>query len=295
MARNKKLNLEINETWFDYKFFETLKLIHSTNSQRSAANQLGISHSVLNRRIVNAESTLNKKLVTVSNRGSKLTDYALGILDEYETYERRLEDFDDIITVAGGTISCEFIRQLSLAYRMDNIQFIETDMKTAFDLSNRGLVDVLGFDDPVQAYLYDIEPVALGRDHLVLLSHGKESFNSVRDLDGFKFVEVEGSSQRLAWTTLANYDLDFDIVTVVKSFHEAIRRVEQEEDLYTFINNSMSYTSQYTSDIISNDTQHIISALNVKNSSFIDNFLNFASHNAQKLTVDYGFKHLFDE
>ncbi len=295
MIKNKKLNLEINDTLFDYKFFETLKLIHSTKSQRNAANKLGISHSVLNRRILKAESVLNEKLVIVSNRGSQLTDYALELLDEYETYVKRLDDFEDTITVAGGHVSCEFIRQLSIAYRMENIHFLETDIDTAFELSNRGLVDVLGFDDPVQAYLYDIEPVALGRDHLVLLSHKDESFNNVSDLNGLKFIEVEGSSQRLAWTTLANYDLDFDIVRVVKSFNEAIHIVEQEEDIYTFINNSMSYTSQYTSDIISNDTKHIISALNVKNNSVVDNFLNFASHNAQNLTVKYGFKHLFDE
>ena len=194
--------------------------------------------------------------------------------------------------MAGGFISCEFIRQLSAAYQLENIKILQTDLNTAFDLANKGLVDILGFDDPVQAYIYDIEPIPLGRDHLMLLTHGNEEFYNITDLDGLRFVEVEGSAQRLAWTTLANNDLDFDIVSTVDSFHEAIRMVEQDENLYTFINTSMSYTSMHVSDILSEHTRHIISALNVKNSVDVESFLNFASHNAQKLTVKYGFEQL---
>ena len=120
----------------------------------------------------------------------------------------------------------------------------------------------------------------------------KQSFNTLSDLDGLNFVEVEGSAQRLAWNTLANYDLDFDIVRVVDSFHEAIRLVEQNKNLYTFINKSMAYTSLHTSDVLKDETYHIISALNVKNDSYVESFLNFASHRAQKVTVSYGFEPL---
>jgi hypothetical protein len=194
--------------------------------------------------------------------------------------------------MAGGFISCEFIRELSIAYQLDNIKILQTDMETAFDLANRGFVDILGFDDPVQAYIYDLEPVPLGRDKLMLLTHGNERFNNINDLNGLNFVEVEDSAQRLAWTTLANNDLDFNIVKTVKSFHEAIRTVEQDENVYTFINNSISYTSLNTSDVLSEYTQHIISALNVKNSVDVESFLNFASHSAQKLTVKFGFEPL---
>lgn len=292
MVFKKKLNFEVDGNLFNYKLFETLKSIKNTKSQRKAAKELGISHTVLNRRIISAEEILSEKLVVVSNKGSHLTNYALELLDEYEMYEQRLDDDVNNITVAGGLISCEFLKQLSKAYQVDNINFIETDMRSAFKLANMGLVDILGFDDPVQAYLYDLEPVPLGRDYLLLLSHKHESFNSISDLNGLKFVEVEGSAQRLAWTTLANHDLDFDIVEVVSSFHEAIKLVEQNENLYTFINNSMSYTSQYTSNVLSENTRHIISALNVKNNSYIDNFLNFASHHAQNTTVRFGFEQL---
>lgn len=291
MAINKKLNIELDNVMYDYKLFDTLKAIKSNKSQRKAAKELGISHSVLNRRIIRAEELLSQPLVTVSNRGSMLTGYALNLLEKYETYEQRLDD-DEYLVMAGGFISCEFIRELSIAYQMENIKILQTDMNTAFDLANKGLVDILGFDDPVQAYIYDLEPIPLGRDNLMLLTHGEEEFNDIYDLNGLDFVEVEGSAQRLAWTTLANNDLDFNIVKTVNSFHEAIRLVEQNENLYTFINKSISYTSMNTNDVLSEYTKHIISALNVKNRVDVESFLNFASHNAQKLTLQYGFEAL---
>lgn len=291
MVLNKKLNLEIDNVIYDYKLFDTLKAIKSNKSQRKAAKELGISHTVLNRRILKAEELLNQPLVIVSKRGSHLTDYAINLLEEYELYEERLND-DNVWTVAGGFISCEFIRELAVAYQLENIKVLQTDINTAFDLANKGFVDILGFDDPVQAYIYDLEPIPLGRDNLMLLAHENEEFDSITDLNGLKFVEVNGSAQRLAWTTLANNDLDFDIVTSVYSFHEAIRLVEQDENLYTFINKSISYTSLNTNNVLSEYTRHIISALNVKNSVDVESFLNFASHNAQKLTTKYGFEQL---
>lgn len=289
MGIKKKLNLEMDNVLMDYKLFDTLKSIKSTQSQRKAAKELGISHTVLNRRIIRAEESLSHPLVKVTPRGSTLTDYALNLLEQYESYEDRLSD-EDVWTVAGGYISCEFIRQLAVAYHLDSIRILETDMDTAFDLANKGLVDILGFDDPVRAYIYDLEPIPLGRDSLMLLAHEGEEFSSVRDLNALNFVDVEGSAQRLAWNTLANYDLDFNIARNVKSFHEAIRMVEDDENLYTFINKSISYTSMNTSDVLSQQTRHIISALNVKNDSDVESFLNFASHTAQKYTLRFGFE-----
>ncbi len=291
MAINKKLNFELNGIMYDYKLFDTLKSIKQNKSQRKSAKELGISHTVLNRRILNAEKDLSEKLVIVSNKGSFLTDYALNLLEEYESYEQRLVD-DDVWVMTGGFISCEFIRELAMAYQLENIKILQTDLDMAIDLANKGLIDILGFDDPVQAYIRNLEPVALGRDKLMLLTHGDENFDKLSDLNGLKFVEVEGSAQRLAWTTLANYDLDFDIVDTVSSFHEAIRMVEQDPLLYTFINNSLSYTSLNTNNILAEDTRHIISALNVKNSVEVESFLNFASHNAQNVTCNFGFEHL---
>lgn len=290
MDLNKKLNFEVNDEIYDYKLFDTLKAIKLNKSQRKAAKSLGISHTVLNRRILKAEAQLSEQLVISTNKGSNLTEFARDLLDNYESYENRLNDDGDLITFAGGFISAEFIRELAVAYQVDNLRILQTDLNSAYDLANRGFVDILGFDDPVQAYIYDIEPTPLGRDSLMLLSHDNKEFNTMDDLNSLKFVEVENSAQRLAWNTLADYDLDFDIVSSVGSFHEAIRLVEQNDNLHTFINKSISYTYMNVSDVLYEQTRHIISALNVKNDSYIESFLNFASHNAQNVTVNYGFE-----
>jgi len=291
MVVGKKLNLEIDGVYCDYKLFETLRAIDASHSQRKAAASLGISHSVLNRRILDAEDKLSQKLVVVSNRGSVLTGYAHSLLDSYISYENRLVD-DDKLCVVGGHVSCEFIKQLAISYNLVDVRFIETDIETSKKLVDDGVVDVWAFDDPVQAYLLDLEPVPLARDSLVLLVHDGEVISDVHDLDGFDFVEVNNSSQRLAWNTLADFEVDFNIVKVVNSFNEAIKLVENDDNLYTFINSSMSYRCQNTSNVISKETHHIISAVNVKNDTSVENFLNFASHNAQKLTSSYGFEKL---
>lgn len=295
MKIKAKISLDIDDHVYDYKLFETLDTINVLHSQRKAAKKLGIAHSVLNRRILKAEENLGVKLVNVTARGSYLTSFGLGLLDEYETYNLRLNNHDSMIKVAGGPVSCEFIRELAIGYGLSNISFIETDPDCAYDLANMGVVDILGFDDPVQAYIKDLEPIALGRDFLVMLKHDGEVFNSIYDLEGLSFVEVENSAQRLVWSSLVDFNVNFDIVNTVGSFHEAVKLVENDPNLYTFINNSMSYISENTSCVLENNTSHIISAFNVKKDSFIDSFLNFASHNAQKVTESYGFKHLLDE
>lgn len=295
MKLEAKLNMQVDGNMFDYKFFETLLMIDETHSQRKAAEKLGISHSVLNRRILKGEKLLGCKLVDVSKTGSNLTIFAQNLLDNYDTYQRRLHDNKTRLVVCGGHVSCEFIRELAIGYNMSNIQIIETDIDTAFNLANMGMVDILGFDDPARAYMYDLEPVALGRDYLSLVGVNVNKFNSIFDLEGLSFIEVEESAQRLAWNSLVDFGVDFDIKMTVGSFHEARRLVEDNENLYTFINNSLTYKLDNKSNILKKDTSHIISALNVKNSSLVENFLNFASHNAQKTTTRYGFKHLLDE
>ena len=120
MGINKKLNIELDDVIYDYKLFDTLKAIKSNTSQRKAAKELGISHTVLNRRIIRAEELLSQPLVVVSNRGSELTAFALDLLEKYESYEQRLDD-DSSIIMAGGFISCEFIRELSIAYQLENL------------------------------------------------------------------------------------------------------------------------------------------------------------------------------
>ncbi|WP_231624325.1 LysR family transcriptional regulator [Methanobrevibacter arboriphilus] len=53
-----KVEIKINGETYSYKLFESLKLLDEMSSQRAVAKRLNISHSVLNRRIKNAEKNL---------------------------------------------------------------------------------------------------------------------------------------------------------------------------------------------------------------------------------------------
>ena len=59
-----EIGIEIDGISFNYKFFETLESLSKTYSQRKTAKELKVSHSVLNRRIKNAEDKLGEKLQT---------------------------------------------------------------------------------------------------------------------------------------------------------------------------------------------------------------------------------------
>ena len=55
-----EIGIEIDGISFNYKFFETLESLSKTYSQRKTAKELKVSHSVLNRRIKNAEDKLGE-------------------------------------------------------------------------------------------------------------------------------------------------------------------------------------------------------------------------------------------
>ena len=56
------ISLEINGEIYGYKLYQSLESLHRTNSQRQSAKELNISHTVFNRRILNAEKQLGFKL-----------------------------------------------------------------------------------------------------------------------------------------------------------------------------------------------------------------------------------------
>ena len=97
------IGIEINDKIYNYKLFQSLDLLSKTFSQRKAAKKLGISHSVFNRRIINAEKSLGYKLVDKVGSGSELTDKGFELLDIYHTYNNRLKKSDNI-RIAGDIL-----------------------------------------------------------------------------------------------------------------------------------------------------------------------------------------------
>ena len=284
MKYNPKLNMIINGHEFSYKIFETLECISKTWSQRKAAKRLGISHSVLNRRIKESEEKFGFRLVETTGAGSGLTENGLKILSKYERYMKRLENREKPV-ICGGYISAGLIEVLADKYPLDATIY-RTDDESALELARKDMVDILTLDDPVRAFMYDLDFTPVAYDYLVLVSNHDTSINSVFDLNGKNFIEVPGSSQRLAWNTMDNMKIDYQIVDLVKSPYNALNIINKNKELFTFLNNSFSNGS----DILKDDTKHLISLVLCNNeNTVLKDFVNYITGDGQETIEKQGF------
>lgn len=287
MKYDPKLNLFVDGHEFNYKLFETLKCVSKTWSQREAAKRLGISHAVLNRRIRESENKIGIKLVDTTGAGSGLTEYGFELLGRYEKYLSRLEKREKPV-ICGGHISAGLMEVLLDEYGLDTVIY-RTDDESALKLASMDMVDILTLDDPVRAFMWDLDFTPIAYDHLVLVSNKPRSFKSLEDLEGLKFVEVEGSSQRLAWNTLDNKEIDYRIVKVVKSPYNALKIVQKNDNLCTFLNSSFTDGSN----ILKEDTKHVISlVLYNHDNKVLKDFLGFILGEGQKIIDKYGFERI---
>jgi molybdenum-dependent DNA-binding transcriptional regulator ModE len=279
-----KLNMVINGHEFSYKLFETLECVSKTWSQREAAKRLGISHSVLNRRVKESEGKFGVRLVETTGAGSGLTENGFKILSKYERYMKRLEDREKPV-ICGGYISAGLMEVLADEYSIDATIY-RTDDESALELARKDMVDILTLDDPVRAFMYDLDFTPIAYDYLVLVSNNDTSINALVDLNGKNFLEVPGSSQRLAWNTLDNLNIDYQIGKLVKSPYTALKFIQKHDETYTFLNNS--FTSG--SDILKDETKHLISLVscNTENTS-LNYFIDYITGNGQKIIEKCGF------
>ena len=249
-----EIGIEIDGNSFNYKFFETLESLSKTYSQRKTAKELKVSHSVLNRRIKNAEDKLGEKLVVTVGSGSELSEKGYELLELYYKYKNRLEDREEII-IAGGHIITGLLQAISYDLPFKTLIY-SSDDESAYELAKQDLVDILALDDPLLAFENDLNFTAIAYDHLVLISpnHGK-TVEKIGDLEGLKFIGVKGSAQRLAWSTLKEENINFTIEREVKSQFDAFKIVKNSEDYYTFLNASYFNGNE----ILKNETRHVIS------------------------------------
>jgi molybdenum-dependent DNA-binding transcriptional regulator ModE len=284
MKYNPKLNMVIDGNEFSYKIFDTLECVKKTWSQREAAKRLGISHSVLNRRIKESEEKFGFRLIETTGAGSGLTENGLKILNKYENYMKRLENRDKPV-ICGGHISTGLMEVLAEEYSIDATIY-RTDDQSALELSRKDMVDILILDDPVRAFMYDLDFTPIAYDYLVAVSKNNDPINSVDDLNGKKFLEIPNSSQRLAWNTMDNMKINYDIVKLVNSPYTALKTVKNNPYLYTFLNHSFTDGSS----ILKNDTQHLISlVLCNKENSILKDFVDYITSDGQKIIEQQGF------
>ena len=253
-----EIGIEIDGISFNHKFFETLESLSKTYSQRKTAKELKVSHSVLNRRVKNAEDKLGEKLVVTVGSGSELSPKGYELLDIYNKYKNRLEDKEEII-IAGGHIITGLLQAISYDLPFKTLIY-SSDDESAYELAKQDLVDILALDDPLLAFENDLNFTAIAYDHLVLIppKNGK-TIEKIGDLEGLKFIGVKGSAQRLAWSTLRQENINFSIEKEVKSQFDAFKIVKNSEEYYTFLNASYFNGNE----ILKNETRHVISLVQI--------------------------------
>ena len=280
-----EIGIEIDGMSFNYKFFETLESLSKTYSQRKTAKELKVSHSVLNRRIKNAEDKLGEKLVITVGSGSELSEKGYELLDIYYKYKNRLEDREEII-IAGGHIITGLLQAISYDLPFKTLIY-SSDDESAYELAKQDLVDILALDDPLLAFENDLNFTAIAYDHLVLISpnHGK-TIERISDLEGLKFIGVKGSAQRLAWNTLRQENINFTIEREVKSQFDAFKIVRNSDEYYTFLNASYFNGNE----ILKNETRHVISLVQIDDTKEdIYNLIEYLLFDGQTKIGEQGF------
>lgn len=277
------ISLEINGEIFDYKLYQSLESLSRTKSQRKSAKELNISHTVFNRRLLKAEDKLGVKITEKVGNGTLLTENGVGLLEEFRKYLIQIEKTPKI-NIAGGHISTGLIESISAPF---DINVYSSSDKDAFELAKRGAVDILTLDDPLIAYERDINFMPIAYDYLVLVSSPKsKKIDSISDLEGLDFINVNGSAQRLAWNSLRHYDIEYNIKESVNSQFDAFKIVRNSENLYTFLNASYFKGN----DLLKYDTQHVISVVKVnEDKAEVDEFVRFLINDAQKDIENQGF------
>ena len=265
------------------KLYQSLESLARTQSQRKSAKELGISHTVFNRRLLKAEEKLGVKITQKVGNGTLLTPDGEALLEEFKKYMIQIEKTPNI-NIAGGHISTGLLESIHTPF---NTNIYSSSDEDAFELAKRGAVDILTLDDPLIAYERDINFMPIAYDYLVLVSSPEsKSIESISDLEGLDFVNVNGSAQRLAWNSLNHYDIEYNIKESVNSQFDAFKIVRNSKNLYTFLNASYFKGN----DLLKYDTQHVISVIKVnEDKAEVDEYVRFLINEGQRLIEQQGF------
>ena len=278
------ISLDINGDIYDYKLYQSLESLSRTKSQRMSAKELGISHTVFNRRILKAEENLGVKITSKVGNGTMLTKEGLKLLEEFQKYQVKIEKTSNI-NIAGGHISSGLLETIRHPFSTNIYSSSDRD---AFELAKRGAVDILTLDDPLIAYERDIDFTPIAYDYLVLISSpDSKEIKNISDLNGLDFVNVTGSAQRLAWSTLKHYDIDYNIKYKVNSQFDAFKLVRNSENLNCFLNASYFKGNE----LLKFDTRHVISVVKVnEDKDEVDEFIEYLLNAGQKEIENQGFE-----
>ena len=277
------ISLDIDGKIYDYKLYQSLYSLSKTKSQRKSAKELGISHTVFNRRLLKAEEKLGFKITQKVGNGTLLTEEGLDLLDEFRKYAIQIEKTSHI-NIAGGHISSGLLESIKQPFNTNRYSSSDRD---ALELAKRGAVDILTLDDPLIAYELNVDFTPIAYDYLVLISSpNSKEVKSINDLENLEFVNVHGSAQRLAWTSLEHYDINYNLKYSVNSQFDAFKLVKNSENLHSFLNASYFKGNE----ILKFDTRHVISIIKVNDDKQeVNEYIDFILNEGQKEIQKQGF------
>ena len=278
------ISLDINGNIYDYKLYQSLDSLSRTKSQRKSAKELNISHTVFNRRLLRAEDKLGFKITQKAGNGTILTREGLQLLEEFQKYLIKIERTSNI-NIAGGHISSGLLETIKHPF---NTNVYSSSDRDAFELAKRGAVDILTLDDPPIAYERDIDFTPIAYDYLVLISSpNSKEIRNINDLNNLDFVNVTGTAQRLAWSTLKQYGIDYNIKYKVSSQFDAFKLVRNSENLNCFLNASYFKGNE----VLKFDTRHVISLIKVsEDKPEVDEFIDYLLAEGQEEIKNQGFE-----
>lgn len=278
------ISLDINGNIYDYKLYQSLDSLSRTKSQRKSAKELNISHTVFNRRLLRAEDKLGFKITQKAGNGTVLTREGLQLLEEFQKYLIKIERTSNI-NIAGGHISSGLLETIKHPF---NTNVYSSSDRDAFELAKRGAVDILTLDDPLIAYERDIDFTPIAYDYLVLISSpNSKEIRNINDLNDLDFVNVTGTAQRLAWSTLKQYGIDYNIKYKVSSQFDAFKLVRNSENLNCFLNASYFKGNE----VLKFDTRHVISLIKVsEDKPEVDEFIDYLLAEGQEEIKNQGFE-----
>ncbi|WP_407376187.1 LysR family transcriptional regulator [Methanobrevibacter sp.] len=281
---NGLISLEINGEVYGYKLYQSLESLSRTKSQRQSAKELNISHTVFNRRLLKAEEKLGVKITQKVGNGTLLTKEGIQLLEEFQKYIVKIEKTNNI-NIAGGHISSGLLDSIRNPY---NTNIYSSSDRDAFELARRGAVDILTLDDPLIAYERDIDFTPIAYDYLVLISSPDcDEITSINDLNDLDFVNVTGSAQRLAWTSLKHYDINYNIKYKLNSQFDAFKLVRNSRNLHCFLNASYFKGNE----LLKFDTRHVISLIKVNDDKpAIDEFIDYILSEGREDIKNQGFE-----
>ncbi len=221
-----ELHLRVNGGHISARRIAVLTAVELSGSQNKAASLCGISVPVLSRHLHEMESITGVPLIKTDPKRTILTPEGKEILKQYREYVEALRQIE-MPTIACTPVSSPLIRKAADRAREFMFNIIESDDCTNILLLQKGIPDMVVFDDPVHVYNHSIRnprDVHFELFQDTLLHHDA----------GPVYQKLRYGAQRIGFNYLERKGIEYAIKRVVNSIEGLL-----DSGLSFFINRSL--------------------------------------------------------